>query len=150
MPNRLISPLTRLQIISPEPLDLSLNPLEKKVLKEFKDHIPVHEISKDSQINIADIYKIINKKRIIKIKINGRYSPEIKYRIQEARKLGITIEKIAQIFNLEKHRVVYIDRCNRAILREQLAPFITFIPRSPHLRVIHKLKAHCLNRFYAN
>ncbi len=162
MPNRLISPLTRLQIVSHEPLDLSLSPLEKKVLKEFKNHIPMHEIAQGFQLNIHDIYKIINKTRVIKIKIDGKYTPDIKKCIQEARSLRITIEKIAEIFGLEKHRVVYIDRCNRAafmkqlerynkdVLIKQLAPFITFDPKSLHLQAMHKLKKHCINRHYPN
>lgn len=112
MPYRLISPLTRLYIsIKPaEPLNLSLTPLEKKIIKEFKEHTPVHEISQNFQLNIADIYKIINQTRIVKIKIGGRYTPDIKKRFQEASRLGRSIKEIIKIFHLEKSEAYYLNR----------------------------------------
>jgi len=148
MPDRLISPLTRLQIGIPsaQPLDLSLKTLEEKIIQEFKTQAPIEQICKKLESNIYRIYKTI-KKHPIPIKIDRRYNPVIKHRIQEAQNLGITIEKIAEIFDLEKHKIIYIDRRNRSVLMKQLAynrimeqsaSFIQSIPENS--QVIHRLK----------
>ena len=60
-----------------QPLDLSLSPLEKKIIQTFKDTISIHEISKDFKLNVFEIYNIIKKKSII-IKKNGKYTSDIK------------------------------------------------------------------------
>jgi hypothetical protein len=128
MPDRLISPLTRLQIsaVSLKPLDLSLSPLEKKVLQEFKDHVPIHIISENFQLDITHIYKMISKKKVIKIKINRRYSSDIKFRIQEASLLRFSTKEIAEIFHLKKSEAFYLSNLDKKKLKEELSPFIKF------------------------
>ncbi len=104
-----------------EPLDLSFKPLEKKVIQQFRDQISVQRISKNFNLNINEIYNIINKTSLMQIKDpKGKYTPDIKHRIQEAKNKGKTLKEITKIFHLEFHQVNYINRCNRDVSLKEL------------------------------
>jgi hypothetical protein len=125
-----------------QPFDLSLRTLEEKVIQKLNDQTPVQQISQELDATIYKIYSIIRKQPLIKIKDFGRYTLDIKYRIQEARCLGISSKEIAKIFNLKPHQVLYINRCNRDILMEQLCHSVNLIPNGgASAMTIEKLKA---------
>lgn len=114
--------------IADQPLDLSLNTLEKIVIQQFKNQISVQRISKNLNLSINKIYSIVNKTFSIKIKNFGKYTSDIKYRVKEARNIGKTLKEIKEIFKLKLYQVIYIDRCNRHVLMKQLYHSINPIP----------------------
>ncbi len=136
------TPPIKLEITIPDgPLDLSLRTLEEGVIQKVEDQIPIQQISQELTSSVYKIYSIITKKSLIKIKSSRKYTPSIKYRVQEAYCLGIPLKKIAKIFNLKKSQVIYINCLNRDILIEQLCHSINLIPnRNSPPMTIEKLK----------
>lgn len=98
--------------LSNQPLDLSSRTLEKKVIQQFKDQVPIQQISKKLDLSIDKIYSIISKTSSIRIKVFGKYTSNIKYRVKEAQNKGKTLSETAKIFNLNLQQVIYINYLN--------------------------------------
>lgn len=127
--------------IADQPLDLSFNSLEKKVIQQFKDQISVQQISKELDLSIDRIYSIISKTSLVKIKDFKRYTSDIKNRVKEARNAGKTLSETAKIFDLKPYQVLYVNRRNRDLLVKKLCHSINTIPnRGPSPMTIEKLK----------
>lgn len=126
-----------------QPLDLSFNSLEKKVIQQFKDQISIQQISKRLNLSIDEIYSIISKTSSIKIKCLREYTKDIKYRVKEAQNEGKSLSEIAEIFKLKPHQMIYINRSNRTACLKQLCHCVNAIPnKGPSLMTIEKLKEH--------
>lgn len=153
MPYRLIAPLTRLYIsIEPaKPLNLSLTTLRKKIVKEFKEHTPVDEISQNLELSIAGIYKIINQTRVVKIKIGGRYTSDIKKRFQEASRLKYSIKEITKIFHLKKSQAYYLNHhLGKKKPKEALLPYKTFTIKTLNPLVLYQITTHTTSTIHNN
>ncbi|MEK7340183.1 MAG: hypothetical protein WBD50_05985 [Candidatus Rhabdochlamydia sp.] len=101
-----------------QPLDLSLTPLEKKVIQQFKDQIPIIHISKNLNLSTYRIYSIIHKKPLITIKYFGRYTSDIKYRVQEAQNSGKPLNGVPSPMTMEKLKALLHCRRIQSLTRK--------------------------------